>query len=570
MTVALVLAAQADAGLCGQLAALDVRRVDAADRGGLGLLAPGLFAVAEAAQEAGERVLICSGDDALPGEVLTRLLQAAGTAVFTGPPALDGPAALVVDPSDLSDLAGAAEDLAGMSAALPHLGALLGELSARGVSVRVLDPGPDADGAVGQLIGEPAGRDLAMWAAGRQLSPASLYGISFGLGLLAAAWFSEPATRTEVLGTVVLLASFIIGRAGAQLVALGVGARISLAVRWFGAACGMLTEFAVYAALAVSAGLSTSAGPRRAGRDLRLLADRHRPGPLGRLRDGRAVAAGRRGHAAARRPPAGRELLPGPGPGLRDDPGRAPARGILGQALTLPAGERIVVIAVTAIFFGPRLTFLVLLAWGAIGAGFLLAGQLADAGRMRRARGELPAYRGDGVVAWRLGGLVRGQLPPLPPLLVALFVTCVLALLGLANLSGVLVFTPAAIMLLAALGARHPHDGRADWLAPSLLLIGEGVFLAGLGFSRHVWLPLIFALLAAVATRHADLAYRARCGLARPVRHLRPGLGRPDAAGRAGRGGRPGARRLPRPGRLAVAAGRLGLPRRVANPCERG
>jgi hypothetical protein len=212
--------------------------------------------------------------------------------------------------------------------------------------------------------------------------------------------------------------------------------------------------------------------------------------------------------------------------GLAQASGTIPVRSgrrIGGQALTLPAGERIVVIAVTAIFFGPRLTFLVLLAWGAIGAGFLLAGQLADAGRMRRARGELPAYRGDGVVAWRLGGLVRGQLPPLPPLLVALFVTCVLALLGLANLSGVLVFTPVAIMLLAALGARHPHDGRADWLAPSLLLVGEGVFLAGLGFSRHVWLPLIFALLAAVATRHADLAYRARCGW--PVRYDTFGLG---------------------------------------------
>src|ERR1700748_3253761 len=100
--------------------------------------------LAAPAQEAGERVLICSGDDALPGEVLTRLLQAGGTVAFTGPPSLDGPAALVVDTPDLSELAGAAEDLAGTSAVLPHLGALLGELTARGVSVRVLDAGPDA------------------------------------------------------------------------------------------------------------------------------------------------------------------------------------------------------------------------------------------------------------------------------------------------------------------------------------------------------------------------------------------------------------------------------------------
>jgi len=64
MTVALVLAAEADAGLRDQLAALGVRRVDAAERSG-----PGLLTVAAAARAAAERVLICAGDDAVPGEV---------------------------------------------------------------------------------------------------------------------------------------------------------------------------------------------------------------------------------------------------------------------------------------------------------------------------------------------------------------------------------------------------------------------------------------------------------------------------------------------------------------------
>ncbi len=161
-------------------------------------------------------------------------------------------------------------------------------------------------------------------------------------------------------------------------------------------------------------------------------------------------------------------------------------------------------IAVTAVFFGPRLTFLCPAGLGR-GRGRLRAGQpdrrrlkLAAAGKLKLARGVLPAYRGDGPIAYRLGGLVQGQLPPLPPLLVGLLVTCDLAVLGLANLSGLLIFAPVMAMLLAALGARHPHDGRLDWLVPSLLLAGEGVFLAGLGFSRHVWLPVIFALLAAV------------------------------------------------------------------------
>ena len=86
MTVALVLAGnlgEDDAGqqqqmLCGQLAALGVRRVDAAERTG-----PGLLTVAAAARAAGERVLICAGAQTVPGPVLARLLGAGGTAAFT-------------------------------------------------------------------------------------------------------------------------------------------------------------------------------------------------------------------------------------------------------------------------------------------------------------------------------------------------------------------------------------------------------------------------------------------------------------------------------------------------------
>src|ERR1700689_950956 len=79
MTVALVLAGGPDAGLYGQLAALGVRRVDAADRTG-----PGLLTLAAAARAAGERVLIYVGEDAVPEQVLVRLLDAGGTAGFTG------------------------------------------------------------------------------------------------------------------------------------------------------------------------------------------------------------------------------------------------------------------------------------------------------------------------------------------------------------------------------------------------------------------------------------------------------------------------------------------------------
>jgi hypothetical protein len=188
----------------------------------------------------------------------------------------------------------------------------------------------------------------------------------------------------------------------------------------------------------------------------------------------------------------------------------------LEQAAMLPAGERLVLIAFTAVFFGPRLTFGVLLAWGALATGWLLAGQITRSLRGQdpqgNADGRLVDYRGDGILARWFGLLVQGRLIPLPPLLVGLLVTCVLAGLGMGNLSGVLILTPVEAMFLAALGAWHPHDGRLDWLVPALLTAGECVFLAALGLSRHVTGALVFALVAAVLVRHIDLAYRARAG----------------------------------------------------------
>ena len=82
MTVALVLAGNLDdaaAGLCGQLAALGVRRVDAAEQTG-----PGLLTVAAAARAAGERVLIYIGANSVPQPVLARLLGADRTTAFIG------------------------------------------------------------------------------------------------------------------------------------------------------------------------------------------------------------------------------------------------------------------------------------------------------------------------------------------------------------------------------------------------------------------------------------------------------------------------------------------------------
>jgi hypothetical protein len=95
--------------------------------------------------------------------------------------------------------------------------------------------------------------------------------------------------------------------------------------------------------------------------------------------------------------------------------------------------------------------------------------------------GDIIAARDDGPLASRIGRVVQGQLPPLLPAIAGVTVTAVLAALGMRNLPGVLLLTPAVAMLLAALGADHPHDGRGDWLVPPLLQAGQYVYPASAG-----------------------------------------------------------------------------------------
>jgi hypothetical protein len=109
---------------------------------------------------------------------------------------------------------------------------------------------------------------------------------------------------------------------------------------------------------------------------------------------------------------------------------------------------------------------------------------------------------------------VDGRVPPLPPLFVGLLVTGVLAGLGLGHLPALLLLTPVEAMLLAAFASWHPHDGPADWLVPPLIQAAEYVFIAEVGFARHVWPALTLAVIAAVGLRHLDLAYRVRGSLA--------------------------------------------------------
>ncbi|MGH3276392.1 MAG: DUF5941 domain-containing protein [Streptosporangiaceae bacterium] len=123
----------------------------------------------------------------------------------------------------------------------------------------------------------------------------------------------------------------------------------------------------------------------------------------------------------------------------------------------------------------------------------------------RRRLAAVLRNRDDGTLSRWFGQLVRGQLMPLPPALLALVGVAMLARLGLRDLPGLLILAPAIVMLVAAPGASHRHDGRFDWLVPVVLQAAQYVYIAALGFAAGVPAPITFALCATIALHYADL-----------------------------------------------------------------
>jgi Family of unknown function (DUF5941) len=111
-----------------------------------------------------------------------------------------------------------------------------------------------------------------------------------------------------------------------------------------------------------------------------------------------------------------------------------------------------------------------------------------------------------------LGRVVRGEFVPLPPAIAGLFATALLAWLGMRELPGLLLLTPLVVMLLAAFGSRHPHDGRMDWLTPAVMLAGQLLYFAAVGFAFRVPPPLTFTLCGLIALHHVELISRSHTG----------------------------------------------------------
>lgn len=123
---------------------------------------------------------------------------------------------------------------------------------------------------------------------------------------------------------------------------------------------------------------------------------------------------------------------------------------------------------------------------------------------------RLLAYRDDGPIAVGLGRLAHGQLPPLPPLIVAAVVTLVLLVAGVGGQTSLVLLAPVLALLLAGPASTHPHTGRLDWAAPIIIRLIEYGYLATVGFSHAVPKPLVYALLGVLAFHHYDTVYRTR------------------------------------------------------------
>src|ERR1700729_2053829 len=189
-------------------------------------------------------------------------------------------------------------------------------------------------------------RRVAVWASRRAAARTSVTGIELACPLWAAGWFSAGTPLTALAGGAALGGGYLARRVGGQL---AVGAFEG----WLASICAIAGELAVYAGLAAGA----APGERQ----------------VWALATAAAVLLGMRKVARLIRPAR-------PGRALAVLAARVPA---------LPAGERAVVITVTAAVYGTRMSLLVLTWWGAVALAWAVAGPRLGSGSSR-ARDDAP------------------------------------------------------------------------------------------------------------------------------------------------------------------------------------
>ena len=398
-----------------------------------------------------------------------------------------------------------------------------------------------SDGFFTTFFVSPYSKYMARWAARRGWTPNGVTTLSVVVGFVAAAAFATGDRAGLVAGALLLQLAFTLDCVDGQL------ARYTRTFTklgaWLDSVFDRTKEYAVFAGLAI--------GAARAGDDVWLLAGAALT--LQVLRhsiDFSYPAAQHQAMGAAAQPPLEQvqdvlaAALPAPlvpegepdipsGPQPRPTPKarvRAAWRGLdrsqraiwVKKIIGFPIGERFAVISLTAALFDARVTFLVLLAWGAFAGCYTVAGRvLRSIGRRgsialgsgsAASSGTLEAYRDDGPLALALG---RVPLPALPA--AALVLAGVLGLLAVVAIAGDGASWPlvgaavAWVVLLAGVSSGRPLRDRLRWAVPPALRVAE---YAGLLWIAAVAgpsaVPAAFALLCANTFRHYDIVYRLR------------------------------------------------------------
>ncbi|GIH72271.1 hypothetical protein Mth01_45240 [Sphaerimonospora thailandensis] len=261
-------------------------------------------------------------------------------------------------------------------------------------------------------------RHLVRLAAMLGLTPNAVTGISVGLALIAAIWFSDGHRTGLVVGAVALYLSFVLDCVDGQLARYT--RRFSALGGWLDGICDRLKEYVVLAGLAfgyhAQSGESGGVWPLAVAavilQVVRHMVDFSYAGAV--ADSGAGVTAGpRRPLAEPRDGPPPTEPRDEPPPTEpQDEPRGGPEKPVLittsqtgsspvrpaevtsvgassglsprvrsaaywlRKIIVLPIGERMALIAITAALFDARVTFLALLGWGVVALAYMSAGRI--------------------------------------------------------------------------------------------------------------------------------------------------------------------------------------------------
>ena len=382
------------------------------------------------------------------------------------------------------------------------------------------------DGFFTTFFVSPYSKYIARWAARRGWSPNAVTTLSMAIGMLAAAAFATGERAGLIAGAVLLQAAFTFDCVDGQL------ARYTRTFTrlgaWLDSIFDRSKEYAVFAGLAIGSAHAGDDVWLLAGAALALQTVRHTADFSFNIALDQAATRVQRPLARPEEEQRGlRPTLP-----ALDGPG--PARW-LKKIIAFPIGERFAAISVTAALFDARVTFTILLVWGALAWLYTAVGRvLRSLGaegattlppRSTIGPGPLATLRDDGPLASALGRAL-GPLLRLPPVLIvgagALPLLAAAALAGDdASWGAAAAAVGWAVLVCGASSGRLLPRDRLRWtLLPALRAVEYGGLLWIAAIAGAAAVPAAFALLCAIAFRHYDMAYRLRQGRDAPPRWL--------------------------------------------------